>query len=219
MERDFQEMRELMVREQLVVRGIKDEKVLEAFRSVPRHLFVPYSEQHLAYRDHPLGIGRGQTISQPYIVALMTEALGLEGGEKVLEIGTGSGYQAAILAEIADTVYTVERIMQLQETARKVLDLLGYSNIRFRIGDGTRGWPEEAPFDRILVTAAALKPPPSLLSQLSEEGGRMVIPAGNCWSQDLLLITREKDDFKERVLCGCRFVPLIGNEGHKDDDA
>lgn len=218
MEQDYHEVRERMVKEQLVSRGIRDEKVLEAFRKVPRHRFVPPAEQHLAYRDHPLGIGQGQTISQPYIVALMTEALGLRGGEKVLEIGTGSGYQAAILAEIAGTVFTMERLPELIQKAKKALEELGYTNIYFHTGDGTKGLPEKAPFDGILVTAATSKPPPSLLAQLSEDGGRLVIPAGDCWSQELLLITRQKDEFLKHSLCGCRFVPLIGEEGHRESD-
>lgn len=210
-EDNFEELRRNMVREQLIHRGIRDERVLETFRRLPRHRFVTDRELELAYGDHPLPIGQNQTISQPYIVALMTEALQLKGDEKVLDIGTGSGYQAAILAELAAAVYTVERLPALMERARLVLDDLGYTNIFYRVGDGAAGWPEESPFDAILVAAAAKTVPPALLEQLAR-GGRLVIPVGNSWFQDLVLVTREEDGVLHREkLCGCRFVPLIEN--------
>lgn len=201
-------LREQMLREQLEPRGIKDPRVLEAFCRVPRHLFVPEESRHLAYRDHPLPIGEEQTISQPFIVALMTQSLELQGHEKVLEIGTGSGYQAAILAELTEHVYTVERITKLSLRARKILDLLGYPNISFRTGDGSAGWLEKSPFDRIIVTAAAAGVPSALVNQL-RRGGRLVMPVGNQFIQELLLIVKEETGIKEQKLGGCRFVPLI----------
>ncbi len=207
----YLELRNKMVEEQLKKRGISDRHVLNAFLSVPRHCFVRDSEKHLAYGDHPLSIGEDQTISQPFIVALMTEALGLTGEEKVLEIGTGSGYQAAILADIAREVYTVERISPLGEKAREILHGLGYENIYFKIGDGTLGWKEEAPFDGIIVTAAAPRVPASLVEQLSPDG-RLVVPVGSSFEQDLLLVTRDTEgEVKKQSLGGCRFVPLIEN--------
>ena len=204
----YSQLRERMIQEQLVPRGIEDERVLEAFRRVPRHRFVPPADQEQAYGDHPLPIGQNQTISQPYIVALMTESLQLQGSEKVLEVGTGSGYQAAILAELVPAVYTVERLPDLMEKARRVLDELGYTNINYKSGDGAIGWPEESPFDAILVAAAAKSVPQGLTDQLAP-GGRLVIPVGNTWFQDLVLMTREKTGLKRKKLCGCRFVPLI----------
>lgn len=201
-------LRRQMIRDQLEPRGINDPGVLEAFSKVPRHLFIAEENRHLAYGDHPLPIGEEQTISQPYIVALMTQSLELQGHEKVLEIGTGSGYQSAILAELTEHVYTVERIEKLSLQAREVHSLLGYKNISYKTGDGAAGWPEKSPFDGILVTAAATEAPPRLLEQL-RIGGRMVIPVGNRLLQDLLLITREETGIKEHKLCGCRFVPLI----------
>ncbi|NLX90330.1 MAG: protein-L-isoaspartate(D-aspartate) O-methyltransferase [Firmicutes bacterium] len=204
----FTLLRRQMIRDQLEPRGINDPAVLEAFSKVPRHLFVAEENRHLAYRDHPLPIGEEQTISQPYIVALMTQSLELQGHEKVLEIGTGSGYQSAILAELTEHVYTVERIEKLSLQAREVHSLLGYKNISYKIGDGAAGWPEESPFDGILVTAAAAEVPPLLLEQL-RPGGRMVIPVGDRLLQDLLLITKEETGINVHKLCGCRFVPLI----------
>ncbi len=209
-ENRYQEKRERMVKEQIVSRGIRDPRVLQVLKKVPRHLFVEPGDRHQAYEDSPLPVGKGQTISQPYIVALMTEALGLRGGEKVLEIGTGSGYQTAILAELAGSVYTVERIPELQEKARKTLQVLGYRNIEYRVGDGSRGWPDKAPFEGILVTAAAGKIPSELLQQLAENC-RMVIPVGDGLLQELILLTREKEGYKQQSLGGCRFVPLIGD--------
>jgi len=197
-----------MVKKQLILRGIRDQRILEALGKVPRHLFVEPSQRHMAYGDHPLPIGLEQTISQPYIVALMTQSLELKGDEKVLEVGTGSGYQTAILAELARHVYTVERLPLLAEKAKKLLLELKYNNISFKVGDGTGGWPEEAPFDAILVAAATESVPSSLVEQLST-GGRMVIPVGDAPVQNLVLLTKDEQDIKEENLCGCRFVPLI----------
>jgi len=208
---DFGEERERMISEQLVPRGIVDPKVLEAFRKVKRHLYVPEPLDILSYADRPLSIGRGQTISQPYMVALMTQCLGLKGEEKVLEIGTGSGYQAAILAEICREVYTVERDSELSGRARNILSDEGYGNIRFSCGDGTKGWEENAPFQGIIVTAAAPYVPESLKNQL-DDGGRLVIPVGEIYSQVLEVITRRGDEFTKDEICGCVFVPLIGEE-------
>lgn len=213
--KDYPDMplaRRRMVQEQLIPRGITDRRVLEALVKVPRHLFVPEALWHQAYSDRPLPIGYGQTISQPYIVALMTEALELQGDERVLEVGTGSGYQAAILAELAKQVYSVERMPELARRARRILDRLGYGNVLIRVGDGSKGWPERAPFDAIIVTAGAPKVPKALLQQL-KVGGRMVIPVGDEHSQELLKIVRLKDGFQQEELGGCRFVKLIGEEG------
>lgn len=188
---------------------ITDSAVLDAIKRVPRHRFVPETHQKLAYDDRPLPIGQGQTISQPFIVALMTQALAISHESKVLEIGTGSGYQTAILAELADEVYTVEVRPELQERARRILDDLGYANIRYRVGDGWQGWPEEAPFDAIIVTAAAHTWPQALLNQLAQ-GGRMVIPIGEQdWNQTLWLVTKLDGDLVKESLGPVRFVPLI----------
>jgi len=192
--------------------GIRDERVLSAMARVPRHLFVPPELVPYAYEDRPLPIGAGQTISQPYIVALSTQALELSLQDRVLEIGTGSGYQAAVLAELAGEVYTVERLPELSQAARERLERLGYRNLHFRVGDGTKGWPDEAPFDAILVTAAAPKVPQSLVEQLAE-GGRLVIPIGGRESQDLWLMRRRTRRLEKVYLCPCTFVPLIGEEG------
>lgn len=199
--------RKEMVEDQIRRRGIKDRKVLKAMLRVPRHLFVPEQMKELAYGDEPLPIGEGQTISQPYIVAYMTEALRLGGRERVLEIGTGSGYQTAVLAEIVREVYTVELIPELSNRARAVLEKLGYRNIHFRVGDGTLGWPEHAPYDAILVSAAPAAVPPALVEQL-KVGGQMVIPVGTDF-QELVLVTRKESGWDERRLIGVRFVPLI----------
>ncbi len=188
---------------------INDEKVLAAMSRIPRELFVPPEEQHLAYEDRPLPIGFSQTISQPLIVAIMTAALELKSSEKVLEIGTGSGYQAAILAELSRSVITVERLPTLAETAKKVLDSLGYTNITVHMAGETLGWPEEAPYDAIIATAAAPEVPVDLLSQL-KIGGRMVIPVGPRYVQELCKITRQRKRNKIENLGGCRFVSLIG---------
>ncbi len=196
-----------MVDYQIRRRGVSDRKVLKAMLRVPRHLFVPEQMKELAYGDEPLPIGEGQTISQPYIVAYMTEALRLRGREKVLEIGTGSGYQTAILAEIAKEVYTVELIPELSARARGLLEKLGYRNIHFRIGDGTLGWPEHAPYDAILVSAAPASVPPALVDQL-KVGRKMIIPVGTDF-QELVLVTRKEGGWEEQRLIGVRFVPLI----------
>ncbi len=201
-----------MVQEQLLSRGIRDPRVIEAMTRVPRHLFVPEVLRHKAYLDAPLPIGFGQTISQPYTVALMTEALELRGGEKILEVGTGSGYQTAILAELSQRVFSIERIPELARRARKLLDRLGYGWVLIRVGDGSRGWPEEAPFDRILVTAYAPRIPPALLDQLAV-GGKIVLPIGREGEQRLLRITRLGDSIRQEDLGPCKFVKLLGEEG------
>ena len=188
---------------------IKDERVLAAMARIPRECFVPAEQQYLAYEDRPLPIGLEQTISQPFIVALMTKALELTGCEKVLELGTGSGYQAAILAELSRQVITVERLPALAETARLVLDKLGYKNITVHTAKETLGWPEEAPYDAIVATAGAPGVPPELIAQLAF-GGRLVIPVGSRYTQQLYKITRQKRKNKIQDLGGCRFVSLIG---------
>jgi len=214
-ENNFQQQREMMVKEQLIARGICDARVLEAFRKVQRELFVPENLRGSAYEDGPLPIGEGQTISQPYMVALMTEALRLKGGEKVLEIGTGSGYQAAILCELGCQVYSVERLESLAERARETLKKCGYK-FCLRVGDGTAGWKEFAPYDAIVVTAAGPKIPESLLAQLKDEG-RLVMPVGDRFIQDLILVTRQGKTFQQENLGGCQFVPLKGKEGWPED--
>ena len=204
--------RERMIEEQLVPRGIGDPRVLEAMRQVPRHLFVEDAMQAHAYGDFPLPIGSGQTIAQPYIVALMTEALQLKGTERVLEIGTGSGYQAAILSRLCLRVYTIERIDALVGRARKVFDRLRYHNIVSRIDDGTEGWAAEAPFDGILVTAGGPRIPDPLLAQLADPG-RLVIPVGDQGVQDLQLVEKRDGGLTVRTIEQVRFVDLIGAYG------
>ena len=196
-----------MVEEQIIARGVKDKKVIEVMKKVPRHLFVPEEYRQYSYEDEPLPIGEGQTISQPYIVAYMTEVLELKEDDKVLEIGTGSGYQTAILAEIVKEVYTVEIIESLSKRAQKVLKELGYKNIHFKVGDGTYGWKEYSPYNAILVTAAPSKIPESLQNQL-DDGGRMIIPVGSFF-QELVLVVRQKNKFKKKKLIPVRFVPLV----------
>jgi len=198
-------------------RGVKDERVLEAMEKIPRHLFVPSSLQDEAYADYPLSIGEGQTISQPYIVALMTEALELKEDDKVLEIGTGSGYQAAILAEIAKEVYSVERIPVLAQRAKNTLEDLGYENIHIKIGNGTLGWLEHAPYDAIIVTAAASEVPPPLIEQLKVKG-RLVIPIGSSYAQELMKLIKEDEDgnYSSYSLGGCVFVKLYGKYGWEE---
>ena len=196
-----------MVETQIEARGVKDDKVLGAMRKVPRHLFVPENMKLYAYRDEPLVIGEGQTISQPYIVAYMTEALQLKGHERILEVGTGSGYQAAVLAEIVQEVFSVELLESLSLKAQDTLKRLEYKNIHFRIGDGTLGWKERAPYDAIMVTAAPAKVPKALQEQLTI-GGKMIIPVGAAF-QELVLLTREKRKYKKKILLPVRFVPLI----------
>jgi protein-L-isoaspartate(D-aspartate) O-methyltransferase len=201
-----------MVEDQLAGKGIRDERVLAAFRKVPRHLFVPGDVRDRAYEDRPLSIGRGQTISQPYMVACMTEALGLSGGEKVLEIGTGSGYQTAILLEMGAEVFSMERIAELSESARRNLDGAGLAGGRLRVGDGTLGWPEEAPFDRAIVTAGAPSIPAPLPDQL-REGGILAIPVGGEDEQVLYRVVREGAGLRKERICSCIFVKLVGEEG------
>ncbi|MHC4606783.1 MAG: protein-L-isoaspartate(D-aspartate) O-methyltransferase [Planctomycetota bacterium] len=204
--------RERMVRERLAGRGIRDERVLAAFRRVPRHRLVPEKLAGQAYEDHPLDIGFGQTISQPYMVAHMTQELEISGGERVLEVGTGSGYQCAILAEMGARVRTIERIAELSNRARRALEGLGYTDVQYRVGDGTLGWPEEAPFDRIIVTAGAPSLPVALTAQIAE-GGRMVIPIGDAYQQDLFVVRKEGGFVKKKRTVPCIFVKLLGKEG------
>jgi protein-L-isoaspartate(D-aspartate) O-methyltransferase len=209
---DFQKVRDRMVEDQLIRRGIHDPKTLEAMRQVPRHLFVEDALQNQAYADFPLPIGRGQTISQPFIVALMTQALGLQGHESVLEIGTGSGYQAAILSLICEKVYTVERIDTLLVNARSIFDKLHYLNILTKLDDGTNGWPEYAPYDVIIVTAGGPKVPEPLLDQLADPG-RLVIPVGDQGVQNLQLVSKKNGVITEKTIEYVRFVNLIGSHG------
>jgi protein-L-isoaspartate(D-aspartate) O-methyltransferase len=205
----FDEKRLLMVAQQLKARDINDPRVLAAMGKVPRHRFVPDNLRSLAYEDHPLPIGSGQTISQPYIVALMTQWAEVKPGDKVLEVGTGSGYQAAVLAELSDRVFSIELLPDLAEAARTHLRDLGYGRVQVRSGDGYQGWPEEAPFDAILVTASAPEVPPALKQQL-KEGGRLVIPVGPPGSvQELLLLRKVKGELQEEQRVPVLFVPLV----------
>ena len=210
-ESEFETMRHQMVREQIRRRGVVDPAVLDAMKRVPRHLFVPDGLRAEAYVDHPLPIGQGQTISQPYIVALMTELLALDRSQKVLEIGTGSGYQAAVLAELVDSVYTIEIRDELARQARDLLGSLGYENVHVRVGNGYRGWPEEAPFDAIIVTASPPEIPDALVEQL-KVGGRMVVPVGAGAVQDLELLTKTEDGVLAKDIIPVRFVPMIGGD-------
>ncbi|TLM62531.1 MAG: protein-L-isoaspartate(D-aspartate) O-methyltransferase [Deltaproteobacteria bacterium] len=206
-----------MVEEQVVARGVGDRRVIDAMLRVPRHLFVPEALAAQAYSDFPLPIGERQTISQPYMVGVMSEALQLTGGEKVLEIGTGSGYQAAVLALLARQVFSLERIPALARQARRILDACGFARVNVRVTDGTFGWEDEAPFDGIIVTAGAPSIPQSYRTQLAV-GGRLVIPVGDRVSQVLMRVTRVSErDFREERLFGCRFVPLIGNHGWSEE--
>lgn len=209
----FAVLRQKMVNAQLRGRGIRDERVLAAMGRVPRHLFVADEYQHSAYEDHPLPIGAGQTVSQPFIVAFMLEVLSLKGSEAVLEIGTGSGYQTALLAELSRQVYSVERIESLAQAAEAALQRLGYTNVSLMLGDGSRGWVEYAPFDAIVVSAAAPMIPQPLLEQL-REGGRMIIPVGSPDAQELQLVRKRDGGAVITNLEGCRFVPLIGEQGY-----
>lgn len=213
---DYNSDREHMVTEQIARRGLRDPRLLDAFRRVPRHLFVPLEYRDSAYADGPLPIGCGQTISQPYIVALMTDLLHLQGGETVLEVGTGSGYQAAILAHLAGTVHTIERHAELAESARQRLADLELANVTVHVGDGTLGLPELAPFDGILITAAAPAPPPPLLAQLSD-GGRLVLPVGSRYYQDLQVYSRAGGEYQEELILPVAFVPLRGKHGWDDE--
>jgi protein-L-isoaspartate(D-aspartate) O-methyltransferase len=213
----YAKQRKKMVDSQIRSRGVLDERVLRAMEKIPRHLFIDEGLIDQAYNDNPLPIGEKQTISQPYIVALMTEALELKSRDKVLELGTGSGYEAAILAELADRVFTIERIASLAQKARKLLESLNYYNVVIRVGDGTYGWREESPFDAIAVSAGSPSIPRMLVEQLAI-GGRLVIPVGSRYSQSLIKLTRlseNPDDVKREDLGGCRFVNLIGEHGWK----
>lgn len=207
-EEAYAKLRERMVEEQIVRRGVMDSQVLAAMRKVPRHLFVPENTRDAAYTDGALPIGEGQTISQPYIVARMTELLGLRGEERVLEIGTGSGYQAAVLAEIVEEVYTIEIVKPLATRARKTLERMGYTNITSKIGDGYRGWPEYAPFDAIIVTAAPDHVPQPLIDQV-KIGGRLVVPVGE-WHQELVLLRKTEQDVVKKNVLPVHFVPMTG---------
>jgi protein-L-isoaspartate(D-aspartate) O-methyltransferase len=212
---NFKKARERMVETQIAARGVHDERVLDAMRKVPRHLFVDEALRDQAYSDHPLPIAEKQTISQPYIVALMTESLELKGAEKVLEIGTGSGYQSAILAELADRVFSIERYPELAYRANSILRKLGYQNVIVRVGDGSLGWPDDAPFDGIVVTAGTPKIPQPLIDQMAM-GGRLVVPVGDRFGQDLILVRRVAEGIKKTNLGGVRFVDLVGKWGWKE---
>ncbi len=211
-ESHFEEERSRMVQTQLLPRGITDESVLLAMRKVPRHRFVPADLMESAYEDRPLPIGESQTISQPYIVALMTQSLELKGDESVLEIGSGSGYQAAVLAELVRQVYTIERIEELCNRSSEILKTLGYVNVNLKVGDGSEGWPEFAPYDGIMVTAGSPEIPEVLTEQINE-GGRIVIPVGGYYSQDLAVVHKIHGKLERKNVCGCVFVPLIGKYG------
>ncbi len=212
MSNSYEWLRQNMVEKQIKARGITDKRILNAFSKVPRHMFVGPEQKPLAYEDHPLPIEHEQTISQPYIVALMTEALQLKENDKVLEIGTGSGYQTAILAELAGHVYTIERFEKLSRSASILLGELGYDNITYRVGDGTKGWPEEAPFEGILAAAASEDIPPALMEQLAP-GGKLVIPVGDLRGQQLIVASKDSNSKITREnLGGCRFLPLVGEK-------
>lgn len=213
----FCQARENMVNNQLIDRGIKDTFILDAFRTVPRHEFVSKEYIGDAYKDSPLPIGEKQTISQPYMVALMTAQLGLTGKERVLEVGTGSGYQTAVLAELAQKVFSIERLASLYETAKTHLKSLGYTNIETKVADGSLGWSEHAPYDSIIVTAAAPEIPASLIPQL-KVGGKLVIPIGERFSQSLIVSTKHEDEVETKIICGCIFVPLVGELGWKEEN-
>ncbi|MCK5028634.1 MAG: protein-L-isoaspartate(D-aspartate) O-methyltransferase [Bacteroidales bacterium] len=208
----YEKVRQRMVRNQIVAKGVKDQKVIQAMLNVQRHLFVPKNYERMAYEDRPLSIGEGQTISQPYIVALMTETLDLKKEMKVLEIGTGSGYQAAILAEIVDHVYSIEIIESLGLRAKKLLESLDYKNINLKIGDGYKGWKENAPFDAIIVTCAPTNIPKPLEEQL-KEGGKMIIPLGGSITQKLVLFEKKNGKLIKKIVAPVRFVPMIRDDG------
>jgi protein-L-isoaspartate(D-aspartate) O-methyltransferase len=212
---NYDKERNRMVEEQIVARGVKNERVLAVMRKVPRHEFLPEGIRSMAYADNALPIGESQTMSQPYMVALMSELLELRGKERVLEIGTGSGYQAAILSELCEKVYTVERIKTLADKARATLDRLGYRTVAIKVYDGTYGWKEMAPFDAIMVTAGAPDVPPTLVEQL-KVGGRMVIPVGERYGQKLVIVAKTAEGVVSQKSIQCMFVPLIGNHGWKE---
>jgi protein-L-isoaspartate(D-aspartate) O-methyltransferase len=213
----FEDQRRQMVKEQLHLRGIVDERVLAAFLKVPRHLFVPKEFQQEAYADHPIPIGSGQTISQPYMVALMTQLLRLQGHERVLEIGTGSGYQLAILAELALEVYSVERLPELAEPATYRLGRFGYLNVHITAGNGSLGWPEHAPYDGLIVAAAAPEVPQPLVDQLAQRG-RLVIPIGPRQAQALTLVEKHGHTLERAEITSCVFVPLVGEHGWPEEE-
>lgn len=212
---DYALLRKRMVEEQLIPRGIKNKRVLDAFYKVERHKFVPENSQASAYADFPIPIGQGQTISQPYIVSLMTEYLDLREEEKVLEIGSGSGYQTAILAELAKEVYSIERFESLSKKAEALLTELDYKNVKIKVGDGTLGWPQESPFDKIIVTASSPHVPLPLTEQL-KESGKIIIPLGKTFGQVLTLAEKKEGKLEFSEICGCIFVPLIGKYAYKD---
>jgi protein-L-isoaspartate(D-aspartate) O-methyltransferase len=213
-EADFDRQRQEMVTRQLRARDIVDARVLNAMETVPRHRFVPLALQHLAYHDTPLPIGHGQTISQPYIVALMSQLLSVEPGRRILEIGTGSGYQAAVLAEMGAVVFTIEIVPELGRQAQRILEATGYTNIHLKIGDGYKGWSDHAPFDAIIVTCAPTRIPEPLTEQLAE-GGRMVIPSGEKYDQQLLMLTKQEGNIKQKKIVDVRFVPMVDRQGKR----
>lgn len=215
---DYTVLRKRMVNEQLIYRGIKNQRVLDAFLKIERHQFIPEELKASAYADFPVPIGKGQTISQPYIVALMTEYLDLSGQEKVLEVGTGSGYQTAILAELAKEVYSIERFANLTQKAERVLKELGYTAVKIKVDDGSLGWREFAPFDRIIITAASPRIPLPLTEQL-KENGKLILPLGESFSQVLTLVEKKGDRFESTSICDCVFVPLVGRYGWKNENA
>jgi len=210
----FAQQRQAMVEQQIRARGISDPRVLDALLKVPRHQFVPVPLQQEAYTDHPVAIGSGQTISQPYIVAYMLQAAALRSSDLVLEVGTGSGYATALLAELSHAAISIERFPELALNAAELLNRLGYTNVQIEVGDGTLGFPQRAPYDLIFVSAAAPYFPPALLEQLAD-GGRMIIPVGDATTQELQLVTHTHEGNIVRRLEGCRFVPLIGEEGFR----
>ena len=216
MQDEFSAERQWMIERHLRARGIHDERVIEAFERVPRERFLPEAERTRAYEDHPIHIGHGQTISQPYMVALMTQVLAPTKSDRVLEIGTGSGYQTAVLCELAGEVFTIERVAELSERAAATLEERGYTNFRAKVGDGTLGWPEEAPFDGIIVTASGPEAPKSLKRQLAE-GGKLVMPVGPMGMQMLTVLTRRGARTDEEAVCACVFVKLIGKEGWPEE--
>lgn len=212
---DLAVLRKRMVEEQLIPRGINDPRVVEVFSKVERHRFVPEDFRSSAYADYPVAIGEGQTISQPFIVALMTQSLEIGPGDRILEIGTGSGYQAAILAELARQVYTVERIDSLFKRAEILLKELGYKNIKIKLDDGSMGWKENAPFNKIIITAASPRIPLPLTEQLAENG-KLILPLGESFSQVLTLVEKKADKLEQHEICSCVFVPLLGKYGWKN---
>lgn len=216
MPQNYTQLRLRMVQDQITRRGIKDKRIINAFNHIPRHLFVSKEQIHAAYEDHPLAIGYNQTISQPYMVAYMLEALELKGGERVLEIGTGSGYQTALLSKLVKSVYTIERISGLLDLSKSNLKSVNQANIFFKIADGTLGWSDESPFDRIIVSAGSPSLGQTLVDQLADKG-IMIIPVGDRYSQELLRIRKKDGNIEKKTLTRCVFVKLIGKEGWKDE--